>query len=87
MLGVININQITNWEKVENKSKWVNVTFNDSELDPTSGKHFEFGFITNSLYDILNFEYSLLDDEGKLIPLTKGETKVPVLNYTIQIVR
>ena len=87
VLGVININQITNWEKIENKSKWVNVTFNDSELDPTSSKHFEFEFITNSLYDILNFEYSLLDDEGKLILLTKGETKVPVLNYTTQIVR
>ena len=86
-LGVININQITNWEKILNKSKWVNVTFNDSQLDPTSSKHFAFGFITNSLYDLLNFEYSLLDNERKLIPFTKGETKVPVLNYTIQIVR
>ena len=86
-LGVININQITNWKKIVNKSKWVNVTFNDSQLDPTSSKHFAFGFITNSLYDVLNFEYSLLDNERKLIPFTKGETKVPVLNYTIQIVR
>ena len=86
-LGVININQITNWKKIVNKSKWVNVTFNDSQLDPTSSKHFAFGFITNSLYDLLNFEYSLLDNERKLIPFTKGETKVPVLNYTIQIVR
>ena len=86
-LGVININQITNWEKIVNKSKWVNVTFNDSQLDPTSSKHFAFGFITNSLYDVLNFKYSLLDDEGKLIPFTKGESKVPILNYTIQILR
>ena len=86
-LGVININQITNWKKIVNNSKWVNGTFNDSQLDPKSSKDFALGFITNNLYHILNFEYSLLDDEGKLIPFTKRESKVSVLNYTIEIVR
>ena len=52
-----------------------------------SSKQFASGFITNSLYNILNFQYGLLDKEGTLIPFTKGESKVPVLNYTIQIAK
>ena len=86
-LGVININQITNQDKIVNKSNWVNITFNDSQLDPMSSKQFASGFITNSLNNILNFQYGLLDKEGTLIPFTKGESKVPVLNYTIQIAK
>ena len=30
-LGVININQIDQWEKLKDKLKWVNAVFNDSE--------------------------------------------------------
>ena len=37
-LGVININQIEEWQKLKDKSKWVNGVFNDSE-DPTVAKH------------------------------------------------
>ena len=32
-LGIVNINQIESWDKFKGKSKWVNVVFNDSELD------------------------------------------------------
>ena len=42
-------------------------TINDSELEPMSSKHFAFGFNTTNL----RFEYSLLDDEGKLIEFKK----------------
>ena len=60
--------------------------FNDSELDPTSSKHFAFGFVTTNVHDILNFEFRLLDDEGKLIEFKDGEDKVPVIGFTIQII-
>ena len=66
-LGIVNINQIESWDKFKGKSKWVNVVFNDSELDPTSTKHFAFGFTSTNLHDILNFDFSLLDNEAKLI--------------------
>ena len=86
-LGVVNINQIESWDKLKGKSKWVNVVFNDSELDPTSTKHFAFGFTSTNLHDTLNFEFSILDDEGKLMNFIEKEDKVHVLNFTVQVVQ
>ena len=37
-LGVIDINQTEEWQKLKGKSKWVNTVFNNSE-DPTIAKH------------------------------------------------
>ena len=37
-LGVIDINQTEEWQKLKGKSKWVNAVFNNSE-DPTIAKH------------------------------------------------
>ena len=34
----------------------------------------------------MNFEVSLLDEEGKLIQFKTGEDKIPALNFTIQII-
>ena len=53
---------------------------------PTAAKHFVFAFETNNISKFLNFEYSLVDDEGKLIEFKTGEDKIPALNFTIQIV-
>ena len=44
-----------------------------------------FAFETSGLHNTLNFEYSLVDDEGKLIEFKTGEDKIPALNFTIQI--
>ena len=52
-----------------------------------SSKHFAFVFITTNLHDLLNVEYSLLDDVGQLIAFKEGEDKVPVLNFTIQVIK
>ena len=49
-------------------------------------KHFAFGFETKDLHDLLNFEYSLLDNEGKKIEFKMVEEKIPALNFTIQII-
>ena len=57
--------------------------FNDSELDLTSSKHFAFGFVTTNAHDILNFEFRLLDDEGKSVEFKNGEDKVSVIGFTI----
>ena len=72
--------------KIKGKSKWANAVFTDSE-DPSAASHFAFAFTTTNLHDILNFEFILLDDETKLINLPAKEDKVPVLTFTIQIVR
>ena len=83
VLGVVNINQIESLEKLKGKKKWVKVPFNNSELEPTSSKHFAFGFNTTNLHEILHFEYSLLDNKGKLTEFKKDENKVPLLHFTI----
>ena len=34
----------------------------------------------------MNFEFSLLDEEGKLIEFKTGEDKISAINFTIQII-
>ena len=52
-----------------------------------AASHFAFGFTTRNLHGILNFEFSLLDDKAELINLSKTEDKVPVLTFTIQVIK
>ena len=85
-LGVVNIAEIKHWDIIKEKSKWANAVFTDSE-NPVAASHFAFAFTTTNLHDILNFEFILLDDEAKLINFPITEDKVPVLNFTIQVVR
>ena len=73
-LGVININEIRDWIKIKGESKWINIIFNDSE-NPTLAKHFAFAFETVNLSNLLNFQFSLLDNEAKPITFTPNEKK------------
>ena len=54
--------------------------------NPIVTKYFAFGFETTDLHNLLNFEYSLIDNQGKLIEFKQGEDKIPALNFTIQII-
>ena len=65
-IGVIYISEIENWEKIKQESHWTNVILTNS-MYPIASKHFAFGFETTDLHNLLNFEYSLIDDQGKLI--------------------
>ena len=84
-IGVIFTSEIEDWKNIKKTSDWVNVVLTDSQY-PIEAKHFAFAFETTDLHNILNFEYSLVDDEGKLIELKTGEGKISALNFTIQIV-
>ena len=77
---------LTNWRELKGKSKWVNIEFNDSE-NPALAKHFTFAFETTNLIDLLNFEFSLLDDEARPIKFAATEQKTPALTFTIQVIR
>ena len=83
-IGVIYISEIENWNKTKNESHWTNVILTDSKF-PIAAKHFAFGFKTTDLHNLLNFEYSLINDKGKLLEFTQGKDKIPALNFTIQI--
>ena len=83
---VVNTAGIKNWNKLKGQSKWINIVFKDSE-NPTVAKHFAFVFETINFTDLLNFQLTLADDEAKLIKFKEGETKVPALSFTIQIIQ
>ena len=59
--GVIYISEIEKCYKIKNESYWTNVVLTDSTY-PIAAKHFAFGFETTDLHNLLNFEYSLLND-------------------------
>ena len=71
--------------KYKKESHWTNVILTDSEY-PIAAKHFAFGIETTDLHNSLNFEYSLINDQGKLLEFKQGEDKIPVLNFTIQVI-
>ena len=83
-IGEINISETENWDKIKNKSFWTNVVLTGAEY-PLIAKHFSFAFKTKDLHNILNFEYSLLDQKANLVTFTDTEKKIPALNFTIQI--
>ena len=83
-LGVIYTSEIKNWQNILGYSLWTNVTFSDSAL-PITAKHFAFGFESHNINNLFKFQYSLLNDKGELIKFRNGETKVPTLNFSIQI--
>ena len=82
---MIYISEIENWEKIKGESHWTNVVLTDSTY-PIAAKHFAFEFETTDLHNLLNFEYSLIDDQGKLIEFKQGEDKIPALSFSIQII-
>ena len=83
-LGAIYTSEIENWNYIRGSSLWTNVTLTDSAL-PIAAKHFAFGFESHNVNSLLKFQYSLLNDKGNLIKFRHGETKVPTLNFSIQI--
>ena len=82
---MIYTSEIEGWEKIKNESHWTNVILTDS-VYPTVAKHFAFGFETADLHNLLNFENSLINDQGKLLEVKQGKDKIPALSFTIQII-
>ena len=88
-IGAIYISETENWDEIKNKSHWINVKLTDS-LIPIAAKHFAFAFETQGFNNLLDFnnliEYSLLNDKGELLKFANGKTKIPPLNFSIQVV-
>ena len=70
---------------MKKESHWTNEILTDSTY-PIAAKHFAFGFETTDLHNLLNFEYSLINNQGKLLEFKQGEDKIPALNFSIQII-
>ena len=74
-IGTIHISEIENWDKIKNKSHQTNVILTDAAIS-IAAKHFAFAFETRDLHNLLNFEYSLLNDKGELLKFVDGEDKI-----------
>ena len=72
-------------EKYLKTSHWTNTVLTDSKY-PIAARYFVFRFETTDLHNLLDYEYSLLEEEGKLIEFKTGEDKIPAINLTIQII-
>ena len=84
-IGVIYISEIENWDKIKNESHQTNVILTDT-IYPVAAKHFAFGFETTDLHNLLNIEYSLINDQRKLLGFKQGEDKIRALNFAIQVI-
>ena len=86
-LGVCFLNEISEWKIVKGASKRVQVVFSDSENLNQNSDHLAFSFITKNITDLLQFSVTLLDGAGKKITFPADETKLPIINFTIQILK
>ena len=86
-LGVCFLNEIPEWKIVKGASKRIQIVFSDSENLNQNSNHFAFSFITKNITDLLQFSMTLLDGAGKKITFPDSETKLPIINFTIQILK
>ena len=86
-LGVCFLNEIAEWNIVKGASKRVQVVFSDSENLNQNSNHLGFSFITKNITDLLQFSITLLDGAGKKITFPASETKLPIINFSIQILK
>ena len=82
-IGVINLNEIKNWNEIKKFSRGVNVNF-QVQGDDRDAKHFSYNFITKNTGDVLNFMLKLIDDENKKIKFEDKEKKFPIVNFLLE---
>ena len=83
-IGVINLNQIENWNEIKKSSRWVNINF-QSQKDNKNTSHFSYNLVTNNKEDLLNFRPKLVDTGNKEIEFANREKKFPIINFMIEL--
>ena len=63
-MGIIDLQKINGWRNINEKSLWVNATFNKQE-EISNSRHLCFPFITSSLNGLLNFNINLIDHKNQ----------------------
>ena len=78
--GIINFNEINNWDCIKGKSLWANV--DSEEADQINNSKL---ICFSSLNDLLDFSINLIDDSNKTIEFNSGEKKVSFSNFKIEV--
>ena len=85
-LGVVYLSAIKDWNLIKNDSKRAQAVFLDCEYH-LKASHFALAFTRINISDLLIFTITLLHGSSNKITLPSNETKVPTLNFKIQIVK
>ena len=83
MIGIINLDKVNNWDYIKETSLQANVNFNEPK-QINNIDHLSFSFKTLSL-NMLGFSINLTDDDNKMIEFNRGETKISILNFKIEV--
>ena len=86
LLGIVNLQEIKNWKSIKGNSVYVNAKFDDTHY-MENATHFGFKFKTSFPAEFLEFSCELLDDKAKQIEFESGETKVPIIDLQIDILK
>ena len=86
IIGIVNLNQIENWDMLKQSSKWVDVTFRE-QRETKNTVHPSFSFISNNKEDMLSFSLKLVDTGNKIIKFAEGEKRFPILEFIIEFVK
>ena len=84
-LRVCYLHEIKDWDIIRGQSKRSQAKFTDSE-ELTHSSHIDFAFTTKTFSDLLNFSITLVNSDGNNIRFPKSETKIPIVNFIIQII-
>ena len=81
MLGIINLNEIKNWDKIKGKSIYVNAKLDASHY-MENAKHIGFKFKTTFPTEFLEFTCELLDDKAEQIFIRRNKsTHIRLTNW------
>ena len=83
IIGTINLDKVNNWDYIKETSLQGNVNFNEPK-QINNIDHLSFSLKTLSL-NMLGFSINLTDDHNKLIEFNRGETKISILNFKIEV--
>lgn len=87
VIGVCYLTEIADWEIIKGQSKRSQVVFSDSEDLLQQTNHFAFTFTTRNVSDLFNFSVTLVDGGNNIIKFPEGESKLPIINFQIQIIK
>ena len=85
IIGIINLNQIENWKTLKQRSKWVDIIFQEQK-DNKNTLHPSFSFISNKKDDVFNFSIKLVDVNNKIIKFAENEKKFPIHEFIIEFI-
>ena len=86
IIGIVNLNQIENWDTLKQTSKWVDITF-EEQIENKNTSHPSFSFILNNKEDVLSFSLNLVDTSNKIIKFADGEKKFPILEFIVEFLK